>query len=1818
MTAIPNPGPAAGGAAVNVNVNSSGFSGLNQNINVTIRSLKELEKQTKAINQTLAGFNKLKSNITSTISSIAAIGGASIGFKSAMNSALDFSKTVVSLSSQFSKYGVGIGEVENRLESLAKTLRLTRADTAGFMSEMERQLPIQNFQQATKILVNIRNAVGSNTEAMKAMKSVVISLVDKFPELQKAVSRMADSDIQRIRNIKNILVMQGEMGMEQARMLEDYISQNRQASQIDKDRLNFHKKSIESMTDLKRQFEGIAISMGQKMLPYLKAFTDMLRENEGTFRAIAEVVGKLLPMFLAMKGLAFIGGAAGGMLQMAVGARGLASLSGVGSTGAAGAAGVGGAVAGRSLLGRANTFLSRSIQSGTKAAVTRVAGGALGATATRVAGNVAGKALGALPVIGEIAGAAYALYQGYEGIVKRNKILAEEDEAKSNAENLDKEITSQRLRGGRTSRFDMERDIARLEQNQNKRLHNKTDGAWNWLRDAGANIVGVSTHTEDVQRKLKQQTDKKKAEIEEKYAPKVLGESLDEARDLAKNISSSARNISNIKRRTGAGAGLNASNQFQDIANDAFNDLSKNKITDEDREKFRSALKGTKLEGQGLSVETFTREVDSSQQMSDIWHEIAKEHKDVESTITEIVGKNQKNIEANNKITESIANQNKLIDEHNKALSAMKTNFDAFADFAGTAGNYEAVASYAKDIRETSARQVELLLSQIKNVGEINQRYKDSEESVEKIRAKSAKNQADIQKIKNDSSKTDTEKNLKIAEINDKENENLETLKRQEQISTNILREKQANLDKVNQVAALEKSILDHFTKQVDSAKALLSLRQEITSQTESAFSKSVAAMAATGTFSQSEFNKMYGDVVSQIDSEIKALQDVAITADSAAKNLTVDAVTTFVEKNREALNRAGGEVTNQLKEWDRLDPEQKARNWQDFYASLTKMIRGSVEEKKKLKQDIFIREMQQGFSMMEKMASLTTEKWSKMNQIMSNFGGGIGPSVIVMYKEMESLGAQVELADKQILAYKEQINKEGANQIEIQATIAELENKKLDLISRQFQVTKSLREQWVNAIQAMSNAQGKYARIMIDANKNSKFALNHGMMITSSFSGNTRWGKDAKGNGEFNGQSFGQQVMADENGEIILHNPRYQRAYEIGYMAPRKTENAALDAIARGNSSDQAVRDNMDFYSQDLRRRAEHTGFGGDTYTMNGTFGASARIVGAMSRGEHTVIPPGYNRPYDPNRGVNVSRQVSGGNTGGSSASPISSAGTMIFDNMHARLVEIRDLIRSGSNNPSENGIAPAATPSPMPEGAPGDTGVSGESGMSGSYPSTASDLSRAPLDSLVDFASSALKHTSKISHPEGSIAERYEKSMDEQNRRTAEEDSEARQMSRAANAAIPFKAKNGRYTDDIKKEIKDLDGKIESFAPDGEYRKMVGENIFSEGKDKESTNFISSLKDMKEKRFGLNKELQSKEDDIREIKKKHFGELISGKPSDPYASENASKAEFYRLHPQFDPSKRDKADMDNQKKTYYAEMEKTSIESGVHGQVMGLYNPKGAPKRERLKHLDDRLKKLKARKDDDIDERLFREKWKKDYNESYDEYSAKSSFKYGMEDMRDTASGLLNKGFSALAYGKTPEQKEKEDKMKALVSESREEAKARAKAKGSSNYAPLFPMGAKTMGTHAADAGLWFAKNLKTMPDEPTASEGYSSSRKIEGGLAHVGAPSPISERDKLNQKRRDANSREFWDEKLGSGYKSGKKVDGGVESNNPELKYKTGLPYAGGIATAPQLMQSAANQTYSVNGLTLNVNGSDIKTLTDLFNILKDGVGKNQRMS
>jgi len=193
-----------------------------------------------------------------------------------------YNKQLLIASGAAGKYGVSVSKLRGIIDDVSESLSINRQETLALFKTYERGFTHVSFEGFAKLLNNIEQLTGSNAEAMQEYLGVVQGITNRLPDLQQQFERLNKVDRQQIDSKMRLLYITGELETAQYRQLTTLLHGNQQVSAADRYAQQQMKARVRALGQLERQFEEIAIAIGEAMSPILETVGKWLRENQAT------------------------------------------------------------------------------------------------------------------------------------------------------------------------------------------------------------------------------------------------------------------------------------------------------------------------------------------------------------------------------------------------------------------------------------------------------------------------------------------------------------------------------------------------------------------------------------------------------------------------------------------------------------------------------------------------------------------------------------------------------------------------------------------------------------------------------------------------------------------------------------------------------------------------------------------------------------------------------------------------------------------------------------------------------------------------------------------------------------------------------------------------------------------------------------------------------------------------------------------------------------------------------------------------------------------------------------------------------------------------------------------------------------------------------------------------------------------------------------------------------------------------------------------------------------------------------------------------
>lgn len=397
---------------------------LRSSINKTARDYNSRMGQMSRSTYNLKTQMKQIGNIASKL----AIG---VTFRSGWSELEKYANVMVRASTYSRRFGISSRELESVINRLSYSTRLLKSDVVELFDAWQRKIVFPSLSGFEKMSSRISDIVGTNKSDMGEMMNVLTSLIDKYPEFQSALENASKGDNRALQSRLRSLFILGQIGQEEYRMVQTYLSGAKHRSAADLKHERNLREQQRLYQDLRKYTNDIALAIGKALLPvmkevaglaneygpqitqFLESVPDRIQSLIDKMKSLGVTAKQVLVAFLAFKAIPPIMSAIGTVtnaLSMGggIGGMGKGRMGKIGGLGGlvAGRLGVaGGAAVGSYSLGQmANSY---SDEDGLK----KAAAGAGSVLASAFSGAMIGSFGGPVGMaIGGVAGAAMALY----------------------------------------------------------------------------------------------------------------------------------------------------------------------------------------------------------------------------------------------------------------------------------------------------------------------------------------------------------------------------------------------------------------------------------------------------------------------------------------------------------------------------------------------------------------------------------------------------------------------------------------------------------------------------------------------------------------------------------------------------------------------------------------------------------------------------------------------------------------------------------------------------------------------------------------------------------------------------------------------------------------------------------------------------------------------------------------------------------------------------------------------------------------------------------------------------------------------------------------------------------------------------------------------------------------------------------------------------------------------------------------------------------------------------------------------------------------
>ena len=281
------------------------------------RSSKALDQHRKLVDKVNNGYKGLALSVGRIAKSLALGGGFVAGLK-----VLDkYNKTLIVAYNQTARYGHGVRDLEQRMDSLSHKLGMTRVAVLELATSFKRQLPVGSMKNVEKLIENIAMATGASKEAISSMFGDILPLIERYKISFKDFLKLDYESLTAALKSAGGGDIQG-MDPKQVRIISEHLAALKELRDAqksgDKDRLAAAKEEVKAMSALERHGETAGLAVGRALIEPVKEISKTLLKMEKDFNRIAkniqDAVGPIIDLFVKWKDAILLVGVALGTL----------------------------------------------------------------------------------------------------------------------------------------------------------------------------------------------------------------------------------------------------------------------------------------------------------------------------------------------------------------------------------------------------------------------------------------------------------------------------------------------------------------------------------------------------------------------------------------------------------------------------------------------------------------------------------------------------------------------------------------------------------------------------------------------------------------------------------------------------------------------------------------------------------------------------------------------------------------------------------------------------------------------------------------------------------------------------------------------------------------------------------------------------------------------------------------------------------------------------------------------------------------------------------------------------------------------------------------------------------------------------------------------------------------------------------------------------------------------------------------------------------------------------------------------------------------
>lgn len=304
-------------------------------------SFGKAQKSSQGFFGALQSSHGVLSSVLGLLGGLGTMFGTGFGIAHALRWSNEWKKSLIEGRSLFVKYGVGIDQLERKIESLSEKFKFGRLETLKLAKQFETGFSFQGPEKMDRYFRILANTVGENADAIDNLMQKLQGMSKSMPELEYMVGNVGTSKGQSdLAEYAKSLALGGEIDTGQMKELLNLTESNRTAAhgitEEDKKRKDALNDDVKAVREVQKLFEDVNNALADKIFPWFKKIAGELDHWKSVLTSVlptALLIASALTAVTTVRGISKItgmafggggmkGGAMGGLASIAVGGAG--------------------------------------------------------------------------------------------------------------------------------------------------------------------------------------------------------------------------------------------------------------------------------------------------------------------------------------------------------------------------------------------------------------------------------------------------------------------------------------------------------------------------------------------------------------------------------------------------------------------------------------------------------------------------------------------------------------------------------------------------------------------------------------------------------------------------------------------------------------------------------------------------------------------------------------------------------------------------------------------------------------------------------------------------------------------------------------------------------------------------------------------------------------------------------------------------------------------------------------------------------------------------------------------------------------------------------------------------------------------------------------------------------------------------------------------------------------------------------------------------------------------------------------------------------